>query len=470
MDKVTFSFVSFSRTDQDRLLRQALSAYGCDIQPLSCDEWLSTVGASPARPTILFLAQSAYPRAVLLSALERPHAPCLGVCDGDAAPWDSELLNYCSEFVRWPCHRDELLLRIQRLQRLYQLHQPPDAESALLDEALQLNMIGQSPAYRKVIHTIKKLACSDAPVLIKGETGTGKELAARAIHYLSLRRDKPFIPVNCGALPDNLIENELFGHQRGAYTDAKDAQPGMVTLANGGTLFLDEVESLSMKAQVALLRFLQDGGFRPLGARALQTADTRIVAASNAHLPQLIEQGAFRADLRYRLDVLTLPIPSLSERGGHDIELLAMHFIDQYRKRYEQPHKMLHPDTLRWLRAHAWPGNVRELEHLIHREFLLAEGNTIYYVGEALHTERRGLPHDRRRLPTAAMALRDAKAHVLAEFEKDYVERLLRETGGNISAAARLAGKERRAFGKLVKKSGVDSRRFRSLKEPSAGA
>ena len=466
MGNMTFSYVSFSGTGQDQPLRQALLAHGCTIRPISCDDWLNADAFSPARPTILFLAQPDYPRAAILSALERAHTPCLGVYGSDETPWDSELLNYCSEFIRWPCHHDELILRLQRLRCLYRLHQPPDFESELLEEAVQLNMIGHSPAFQNVVHTIRKLARSDAPVLIKGATGTGKELAARAIHYLSARRDKPFIPVNCGAIPDNLIENELFGHQRGAYTDAKDSQPGMVTLANGGTLFLDEVESLSMKAQVALLRFLQDGGFRPLGGRLLQTANTRIIAASNANLAKLIEQGTFRADLRYRLDVLTLSIPSLSERGGRDIELLAMHFVAQYRKRYEQPNKSLHPDTLRWLRAHPWPGNVRELEHLIHREFLLADNDTIYYVGDARDTERRVHPHDRRRVPAADMMLRDAKAHILAEFEKGYVERLLRETSGNVSAAARLAGKERRAFGKIVKKNGIDSQRFRVAKEP----
>ena len=460
MGNSAFGFVSFSKPGRDRPLQQALRAQGCALHLLSCEDWLHANTRVPAWPTVLYLAESAYPRTVILSALDRPSAPCLGICDTADRPWDRELLDHCSEFVHWPCHNDELILRVERLQRLHRLRLPANIASPLPEETLRLNMIGHSPAFQQMIRTIKKLARGDAPVLIRGATGTGKELAARAVHYLSARRDQPFIPVNCGAIPDTLIENELFGHQRGAFTDARDAQPGVVALAHGGTLFLDEVESLSPKAQVALLRFLQDGGFRPLGARAMQSANTRIIAASNADLMKLIDHGLFRADLRYRLEVLTLSVPSLNDRGGEDIELLAMHFIDQYRQHYGQPDKTLHPDTLRWLRSHNWSGNIRELENLLHREFLLADGDVLYYVGDAVETERRSYAHDRRRVPTADMALRDAKAQVLAEFERGYVERLLRATGGNVSAAARLAGKERRAFGKLLKKNGIDTRCF----------
>ena len=172
-------------------------------------------------------------------------------------------------------------------------------------------MVGQSFAFREMLRLITRMAACDAPVLIEGETGTGKELAARAIHYQSARRDRPFIPVNCGAIPDSLIESELFGHRKGAFTDAKDNQPGLVTLAEGGTLFLDEIDALSPKGQVTLLRFLQDQEFRPLGARHVEHGNVRILAASNASLPLLAEKGAFRSDLLYRLRILCLELAPL---------------------------------------------------------------------------------------------------------------------------------------------------------------
>jgi transcriptional regulator with GAF, ATPase, and Fis domain len=187
------------------------------------------------------------------------------------------------------------------------------------------NLIGLSPAFRDMVGLVQRIAQTDAPVLIEGETGTGKEVAARAIHYSGSRRDRPFVPVNCGAIPENLIENELFGHVRGAYTDAREPQPGLIALANGGTLFLDEVETLCPKGQVALLRFLQDLNYRPLGSRREESADVRVIAATNIDLSELVHAKQFRMDLYYRLQILFLRMPPLRERTG-DAALLAEHF------------------------------------------------------------------------------------------------------------------------------------------------
>ena len=301
------------------------------------------------------------------------------------------------------------------------------------------------------------MARCDAAVLIEGETGTGKEMAARAVHYLSDRRDRPFIPVNCGAVPDNLFESELFGHVRGAFTDAKEAQPGLIALAEGGTLFLDEVDGLSAKGQVALLRFLQDQQYRPLGGRELKRANVRLLAAANADLTDLVGQGRFRQDLLFRLRVLSIALPPLRARGG-DIELLAEHFLEQLRERYHQPHKRFAPELMRWLSVQSWPGNVRELESIVHREFVLAEGDTVVLravlggIGE-----RRASVVDRRRASaTAAVGLKEYKARAVAELERNYLLRLISECGGNVSQAARRVGKERRALGKLLKKYGIE--------------
>lgn len=207
--------------------------------------------------------------------------------------------------------------------------------SRFLEKLVKLNLIGQSPAFLGALELIKSLSQCEAPILIGGETGAEKEMAARAIHYFGLRRDYPFIPVNCGALSDTLLESELFGHERGAYTDAKEAQKGLVAQAQRRTLFLDKVESLSLKAQAALLRFLQSQEHKPLGSCRLKQADVRIIAASNADLPALVERGDFRQDLLFRLNVMSLPLPPLRERPG-DAERLAEHFLYQYSLKYRR--------------------------------------------------------------------------------------------------------------------------------------
>jgi len=322
-----------------------------------------------------------------------------------------------------------------------------------------VEMLGDSPVFRRAVALIERMARFDAPVLIEGETGTGKELAARALHYMSARRDRPFVPVNCGAIPDSLFENELFGHRRGAFTDAREDAPGLVALAHGGTLFLDEVDALTAKGQVSLLRFLQDRQFRPLGARSTQSADVRIIAASNAGLATLTEAGRFRADLLYRLNIMFVLMPPLRERVG-DPELLARHFVREAGRRYGAPAKPLHPDTVQWLGRHAWPGNVRELENLVYRELLLSEGSELRFAGERPSGEERRTSPDRRGNTFDDQTYREARARTLMYFESRYVSSVLGRARGNVTAAAKLAGKERRAFGRLVKKHGIDRSRF----------
>ena len=318
------------------------------------------------------------------------------------------------------------------------------------------NLVGQSPAFLETLRLIQRIADTDAPVLIEGETGTGKEVAARAIHYGGARRDRPFVPVNCGAIPESLVQNELFGHVRGAYTDAREPQPGLVALANGGTLFLDEIDALCLNGQVALLRFLQDLSYRPLGARREEQADVRVIAATNTDLPALVEARQFRQDLYYRLQILCLPLPPLRARGG-DPALLAAHFVRAARARFHCSEKSLDPASVPLLNTYSWPGNVRELENLIQRELLLSDGPLL-----RLHSlERLGGRADASPDKLTDAGFQAAKARAIANFERTYVVELLSRTGGNISQAARISGKERSRLGKLAKKYGIVHSSFR---------
>ena len=317
-------------------------------------------------------------------------------------------------------------------------------------------IIGNSPAHERMLAQLRRIAASEAPALIEGETGSGKEVAARAIHYGGARRAGPFVPVNCGALPDSLIESELFGVERGAFTDARRSRRGLVAEATGGTLFLDEVDALSAKAQVTLLRFLQDQWYRPVGTTREERTDVRLIAAANRPLDGLVQRELFRADLLYRLKVLTLCLPPLRERGD-DALLLARHFIAQLAAKYRAPCKAIDAATRRWMCGYSWPGNVRELENWVHRQFLMCEGPSICLDIHIDAAEARTLAEAPTAgdPPAATPAFHTAKAEAVRQFECDYLKRVLDQAQGNVSRAARLACKERRAFGKLMKKHGI---------------
>lgn len=314
-------------------------------------------------------------------------------------------------------------------------------------------LLGRSTVLQELHRMVRRLATFDGTVLVQGETGTGKEVIARAIHYLGARRDLPFLPINCGAIPDTLVESELFGHARGAFTDARMAHLGVIGQAEGGTLFLDEVEALSVRGQIALLRFLQDHEYRPLGARSSQAANVRVLAASNVDLETMVKAGAFRSDLLYRLDVIKLEVPPLRARGD-DVILLAETFIGEYCREYRKPAQTLAPEAMAFLRGHSWPGNVRQLENLMRRAVFLCDERVIALrhvtmtpSAEALADAREG-------------SFREAKARAIAVFERGYLTDLLARTRGNITLAARLSGKERSRFTKLVKKHGLDRGQF----------
>ena len=326
-------------------------------------------------------------------------------------------------------------------------------------ELAPLNILGQSAAFLETLRLIKKFAHSRAPVLIEGETGTGKELAARALHYLGPRKGQPFIPVNCGALPDPLFENELFGHEKGAFTDAKNSQPGLIAQAQGGTLFLDEVDSLSARAQVTLLRFLQDNLYRPLGSTKLIEGAVCIVAAANINLESQVKRGEFREDLFYRLNVVKLSMPALRERR-EDICLLARHFLRTHSQIYEKAPCTFHPESLEWLELRQWPGNVRQLENLIHREFLLADKPVIRIDPDRYESSTAERPFVTLKNTAFKCGFKEIREMVIHDFEKQYLHQLMLKTRGNVSQAAVLARKERRSLGRLLKEHGINRQNY----------
>ncbi|MBK8814418.1 MAG: sigma-54-dependent Fis family transcriptional regulator [Methylococcaceae bacterium] len=326
-----------------------------------------------------------------------------------------------------------------------------------------MNLIGKSSLFTEKLSFIKKASNCNVPILIESETGCGKEVTARAIHYIGARKSFPFIPMNCGAIPDQLIENELFGHEKGAYTDAKESQPGLTLQADGGTLFLDEIEALSMKGQVTLLRFIEDNVIKPLGATKSRKVNVRIIAASNVCLAELVAKGQFRQDLLFRLNLLYLNLPPLRHRK-EDIRALAEHFIEKFRNQYHQPNKYFHPETIKWMCEYNWPGNIRELENFVHRSFLLSEDTEIItnvYQQEIQQTLSRRKLVDRRQNFTLDASFNEAKNHALDYFEKIYLTWVISDSKGNVTQAANKAQKERRALGKLLKKHQINPNQYR---------
>lgn len=354
-----------------------------------------------------------------------------------------------SDFITPPLRAADTLPRTWHL--LNRLQGREGMVRALKERVGLKLLVGKTETFLAEVKKVPLIARCDSRVLITGETGTGKEMCARAIHYLSLRCDKPFVPVNCGAMPFDLIENELFGHERGAFTGANTARAGLIEEAEGGTLFLDEIDCLSLMAQVKLLRFLQEKEYRRLGSSKARQADVRMIAASNAVLEDAVKEGHLRQDLYYRLNVVSIALPPLRERR-EDIPFLAQHFLEKYADRSEGPPvNTLSPEAIEKLTYYDWPGNVRELEHTIERAIMFCETSFL--------TEKDiSLPGPARRFEES---FRQAKAKIVAQFEKDYIQRLLLSYNGNISRAAQAARKNRRAFWELVRKHRVDVQAFK---------
>jgi len=350
------------------------------------------------------------------------------------------------DFLCKPVEMEELRLLIRRCIHVVELekeyHRLQQSQRADVFE----NMLGTSPQMQTVFALIRKVAGTNAPVLLLGESGTGKEMAAAAIHRCSARKDGPFVAINCNAIPENLLESELFGHEKGSFTGAHVQRKGLLETANGGTLFLDEIGELPPAIQVKLLRFLQEQRLQRVGGRQEIQVDTRLVAATNSDLKELINNGKFREDLYFRLAVVTIRLLPLRERG-EDIVFLAREFLQRYARQNGQ--KMVFaPDALRAMNRYSWPGNVRELQNRVKRGVIMAGGSRV----SAKDLE---LDQDNGLAASSATTLRQAREHV----EREMVKQALKKNSGKITSAAADLGISRPTLYELMEKLGISKER-----------
>ena len=358
----------------------------------------------------------------------------------------------CSDYIEKPISADELRAR---LEKIFAAQERPAAAAG--EAAQETLMLSEDPAMKAIFETVGAVAKSDSRVLILGETGTGKQLVAQAIHERSARRAKPLVEVNCAAIPENLLESELFGHERGAFTGATERRTGRFEEAGDGTLFLDEVGEMSFSVQSKLLRVLQSGKFNRVGGSATLQSSARIIAATNRDLQKEVEAGRFRADLFYRLHVITLTLPPLRRRGG-DVPLLAGHFLQRFRGSRDVPRGFT-DEALRRMRSYAWPGNVRELEHLVERFAVLHNRSMIDVMD---------LPEKIVRDTAAANGGGGLESLLQGDFvtardafEKAYIRESLKQACGNMAEGARRAGLDRSHYFRLVRRQAIDPKEFR---------
>jgi two-component system, NtrC family, response regulator len=356
------------------------------------------------------------------------------------------------DFIEKPVQLEVLRVVLQRAAYLSNLEQ----EHRVLQQQAGQNefseLVGDSSKMREVFRMIRRVGPSDVPVLIIGESGTGKELVARAIHRQSARKSEPFVAINCGAIPETLLESELFGYERGAFTGAAQQRKGRIESAQRGTLFLDEIGDVPLALQVKLLRFLQDHTIQRLGAKETLTVDARILAATNVDLQQAINQGRFREDLYYRLCVVTIAVPALRERGS-DVTLLARTLLMKFAEEEKKSLKGFTPQALEALTTYNWPGNVRELENRIKRAVVMAEGK--YLTSENLELKD---PSSAEEETSTLRASRDSR-------EKDLVRFAMEKAEGNVSRAAEELGISRPTLYQLLARYGLKKPKSEDLKE-----
>ncbi|MFZ2446182.1 MAG: sigma-54 dependent transcriptional regulator [Syntrophobacteraceae bacterium] len=325
-------------------------------------------------------------------------------------------------------------------------------------------LVGSSPAMRSLLAQIEKVAKTSATVLITGESGTGKELVARALHSHSLRKDREFIPIDCSTIPETIIESELFGHIRGAFTGAVRDKKGMVEEANQGTLFLDEIGDLNPAMQVKLLRLLQEGEYKVVGANAIRKVDIRFIAATNQNLADKINKGEFREDLYYRLNVINIQLPSLGGRRD-DIPLLTTHFLEKYNRQHGKSVKQVSVDAMRYLISRNWPGNVRELENLIERGVIMTSGEYLDVADLGMPAPQHPAGPGIAPLETAGdifdLPFKEAKDKLVERFQTEYISKVLTRNEGNVSQAARESGLKRQYLHRLMRETSIESKTFK---------
>jgi two-component system NtrC family response regulator len=355
------------------------------------------------------------------------------------------------DFLRKPVNPELLSIVVERALRLHELERENRRLQVMAPQSQMSGIVGNSPQMMKVLRDVERIAKTDISVLILGESGTGKELLANAIHRLSTRKAKPFVAINCAAIPEGLLESELFGHEKGAFTGAAKQTLGKIEMAHEGTLFLDEVGDIPLSMQVKLLRFLEDQVVERVGGRRPIKVDTRVICATNQPLQDLIEQGRFREDLFYRINGFSVTIPPLREREG-DVLVLANFFLRQYAAELDRPCRRFAPDALGVLAQHGWRGNVRELENRVKRAVVMCEGATVQAEDLDLAVSK---------APLASLNLAEARRAA----ERHVITRALAGADGNISQAAELLGITRPTLYDLLKEHGLNARQTGGSKE-----
>ncbi len=341
------------------------------------------------------------------------------------------------EYLAKPFEMAHMVDTIRRAEK--SLGEPDNDEAAAIDDLPNTEMIGSSPRMIEIYKTLSKVAPTDATVLIEGETGTGKELIARMIHANSKRAQQPFVPVDCGAIAPSLLESELFGTLKGAYTGADRDRMGVFEAAHNGTVFLDEIGDIDLGFQLKLLRFLQEREIRPLGSSRAKKVDVRVIAATNKDVQKLVEEGKFREDLWYRLNVVRLTVPPLCERAS-DIPLLVHYFLKRYNERYKLDTKLT-DSGLKAMEEYSWPGNIRQLQHMMERLTILAPGGRIDDAAVRQAIDQ--------------MDSRDHASDSLADTEAEQIRRVMAATNGNKSRAAKVLGIERKTLYRKLERMGL---------------
>jgi two-component system nitrogen regulation response regulator NtrX len=354
------------------------------------------------------------------------------------------------DFIEKPPHADKILLSVRNALEMARLSE--ENRRLRQQTAPPREIIGKSEVIRELREKLRLVAPTTASVLITGENGTGKELVARALHFLSRRAHRPFVEVNCAAIPEDLIESELFGHEKGAFTGATSRRQGKFDLAHEGTLFLDEIGDMSLKTQAKILRILEEQRFERVGGGRPIQVDVRVVAATNKNLEEEIAKGAFREDLYHRINVIPLPVPPLRERR-EDIPLLAEHFLKELARENNAPQKTLTPQALELLTALPWPGNIRELRNFIWRLFLLTTKSVIDADDLPFSPGTLAAPPEATGDPFALPHFREARA----EFEREFLRRKLAAHRGSVSATAEAVGLERTHLYRKLRAYGLEA-------------